>query len=241
MSHIYKYQVELAVIIPVYNEEDVIGGILEKWLGQLRTLGINFILHVYNDGSTDGTRAILRNLAQNNKEIILYENPNCGHGPTILKGYRGADNAEWLFQIDSDNELGIGDFRGIWNRRNNYDLLIGQRIGRHNNLIRAVLSLASRITVGLFYAKGIIDVNSPYRLMRNQCFRSILNSMPENIFAPNIILSGVACLKKYRIFIYKIKCSKNTGSTSKDKIKLFKGGVRSFFEALHFRLFKIRY
>ncbi len=188
---------ELAVIMPVYNEEGAIRNVLDKWLKELRAIGMDFVFHVYNDGSKDSSLKILKELARINKEMIVHDKPNSGHGPTILTGYRESTNPAWIFQVDSDDELGPGPFNNLWHKRHNYDLLIGHRIGRKSNFSRRMLSLVSREAVRIFYAPGISDVNIPYRLMRNECFRKSFDSIPKNTFAPNVILSGYACLKKW--------------------------------------------
>ena len=41
----------LCVVMPVYNEQDAIGGVLEKWDAELRRLGIDYEIRPYNDGS----------------------------------------------------------------------------------------------------------------------------------------------------------------------------------------------
>ena len=47
--------IELAVIIPVYNEEEVISAVLREWHSTLDKLKINFEIHAYNDGSNDNS------------------------------------------------------------------------------------------------------------------------------------------------------------------------------------------
>ena len=48
---------ELAVVIPVYNEEESIAAVLNKWTGELNRLSIDYHIHVYNDGSNDGSES----------------------------------------------------------------------------------------------------------------------------------------------------------------------------------------
>ncbi len=60
----------LAVIMPVYNEEDAIGPVISKWTTKLSELNINFKIHAYNDGSKDKTLSILSVLSENNKNLI---------------------------------------------------------------------------------------------------------------------------------------------------------------------------
>ncbi len=50
---------ELAVVIPVYNEQESIVGVLRGWISELKSLGIDAVIHVYNDGSRDQSLAAL--------------------------------------------------------------------------------------------------------------------------------------------------------------------------------------
>ena len=50
---------ELTVVMPVYNEEEIISFVIQDWIKELRELKIDFILRVYNDGSKDNTLQFL--------------------------------------------------------------------------------------------------------------------------------------------------------------------------------------
>ncbi len=54
----------LCVVMPVYNEEAVVGTVLEKWHAALTNLGIDFVIRPYNDGSKDGSLAVMQGAAQ---------------------------------------------------------------------------------------------------------------------------------------------------------------------------------
>ena len=111
--------------MPVYNEEGAIAGVLRQWAAMLDALpDVRYELHVYNDGSRDGTARILRELAAELAgKVIVHEKANSGHGPTILLGYREqAAVFDWLFQIDSDGEIGPEKFPGLWQCREGYGL-----------------------------------------------------------------------------------------------------------------------
>jgi glycosyltransferase involved in cell wall biosynthesis len=121
---------ELTVVMPVYNEEEIIGEVLEDWTGELERLHVDFEIHAYNDGSKDNTLEILNTYEARNKNITVHDKSNTGHGPTILLGYRENSNAEWVFQIDSDNEITTEFFEEFWERRRGFDFLIGRRVER---------------------------------------------------------------------------------------------------------------
>ena len=230
---------DLIVIIPAYNEEDIIHFVIKDWISNLRLLNINFQLNVYDDGSPDSTFDILNELSKEFEELNPISKPNSGHGPTILYGYKDAVNqAEWIFQVDSDNEMSAKFFENLWNFKNDYDFLIGLRDNRQQPFSRKAISAISRIIVGLFYGNKVKDVNSPYRLMNSAKFESLFSKIPKYTFAPNLIVSGYASRKKFRIFQYPIPHKdRETGEVSIKKWKLFKAAFKSMVQTVKFSFF----
>ena len=141
---------ELSIIVPVYNESEVIKSVLDQWVNHLYNLKIDFELIVYNDGSSDNTLDELERASLKYKEIKIVDKKNSGHGPTILKGYQDS-NAKWIFQMDSDNEIKVKDFDKLWLVRDNYDFVIGKRSNRVSPLPRKIITFVSRLTIQLFY------------------------------------------------------------------------------------------
>ena len=230
---------DLAVVIPVYNEEEAIGSVLDKWVAALDKLGMDYTINPYNDGSKDGSwQVIQEKQKQYPGKIVGHDKANSGHGPTILRGYRDAAAAgyEWIFQIDSDDEMGPEGFAGLWENRDRYDFLAGTRDGRRQALPRKIISAVSRVSVRLFYGHGgIWDVNTPYRLMRAEAFQDVFRAIPSDTFAPNVIISGMAAKLKLRCFEEKVpQHDRTTGEVSIKKWKLLKAAVRSFIQAILF-------
>lgn len=227
--------VELAVIIPVYNEQDIIEHVINDLCQNIEQQKIDFEIVTYNDGSKDESLLRLKNLAANNKRLKVIDKENSGHGPTILQGYRNC-NSEWIMQIDSDNEIDSNNFVKLWEARDNYDLIIGRRVNRVQPLSRRIVSLISRLAVKIFYGNLIEDVNSPFRIFRYETFKEEFIKIPENTFAPNVILSGIAAIKKLRVLEIDINCTpRMTGVVSINKLKLLKAVIKSFLQTVKFR------
>ena len=230
---------KLCVVMPVYNEQDAIGPVLEKWDDKLSDLKIDYYIRPYNDGSKDNSLIVMRKVADTRPRIDVRDKANGGHGHTILTGYREAssDGYDWIFQIDSDDEMGPDKFGDLWNAKEEYDFLVGIRDGRVQALPRKVISFVSRLSVRIFYGKSIWDVNTPYRLMRATAFRAIYDEIPMGTFAPNVIISGMAARKHLRCYEIRVpQHDRTTGEVSIKKWKLFKAAVRSFIETISFAI-----
>ncbi len=228
----------LAVIIPVYNEAEVISDVLKEWDKRLAELGIDYTIQVYNDGSQDNTLEILEKLAKDMKALNVHSSENRGHGPTLLTGYTQALDNTWIFQTDSDGEMSPEYFNTLWENRSSYDFLLGRRSQRSQAFSRKVISFVSRSVIRVFYGQGVWDVNSPFRLMRASFLRSFLPIIPPDTFAPNLIISGMANYHNHKIFETLIPHKeRETGEVSIKKFRLLLAALKSFGQTIHFRFF----
>ena len=130
---------DLSIIIPVYNEADIIQTVIKDWMDVLEKLSIEYEIIAYNDGSTDDSLNKLKQFSDNNSCLRVIDKSNTGHGPTILRGYKES-NSRWIFQIDSDNEIKANNFHKFWLDRLNYDFIIGHRENRESPFTRKLVS-----------------------------------------------------------------------------------------------------
>ncbi len=185
-------RLDLCAVMPVYNEEEIVGSVAESWLEVLDELGINYELVAIVDGATDASEQVLRAVAERHPRLVVDAKPNSGHGPTILRGYRrGAVTAEWVFQTDSDDEMPAASFGELWELRHDVDAVIGIRSNRNQSAGRRAITRAARLTARAAFGCRLADVNCPYRLMRSSALASLLAPIPDDTFAPNVVLSGM--------------------------------------------------
>jgi len=227
---------DVAVVMPVYNEAECIGAVITSWLDQLGCMGLSFIIIVLNDGSRDGTADALAAYADT-PEVRIVNKENSGHGPTILQGYAAAvQEALWVFQVDSDNEMEARYFEDIWNARQGCDAVIGLRDGRRQAPARKIVSAVSRLTVSILYGSGIRDVNCPFRLFRSPELEPLLHRIPADTFAPNVALSGLFVLYKKAVRNIPVPhADRTTGDVSIKKWKLLRAAVRSCLQTVVIR------
>ena len=89
----------ISVILPVYNAEAYVREAVESILAQTFT---DFECIIINDGSTDGSGAILHELAARDNRILLVEQPNGGLVSALNKGLEIA-RADLIARMDADD------------------------------------------------------------------------------------------------------------------------------------------
>ncbi len=100
------------IIIPAYNEQDSIGGVIEDVKGHMPEADIV----VVNDGSTDDTSNVVRQKAVQHRGVILIDLPyNLGIGATVQTGYRYAvlHGYKVAVQVDGDGQHPAREIRKL--------------------------------------------------------------------------------------------------------------------------------
>lgn len=170
----------LSVVVPAYNEEQVLPAFHERVSAVLRGLGGGYELIFVNDGSTDGTAGVLRALcAKDPRARALHFSRNFGHQLAITAGLDRA-RGDAVVVIDSDlqdpPEL-IPELVAKW--REGHDVVYAVRAKRESE------SPFKLLTARLFYRllRTMTSVDIPadagdFRLMSRRAVES-LNRMRE--------------------------------------------------------------
>ena len=231
---ILKKKNDLIIVIPVFNEEDVISIVVKQWLKAIRKL--NAIIIIVNDGSTDNTLNNLKNIAS--KKIKIFNIKNSGHGRALLKGYNEALklNPSYIFQVDSDNQFSTKNFIKFWKNRNYFDFQYGYRFNRKDPVLRLIITRILKYLLFLFFGTYVTDSNVPYRLMKADKLRNIVKKRFVSKNIPNVFLS--IYFTKYHTSNYYIVIHKErkTGKVWIIKFKLLKFCIESFLDLIKLRL-----
>jgi len=140
----------LDIVMPVYNEEECIEEVVRTIQDEILSNVPNSRLIAVNDGSRDKTGELLDRLASKYSQLKVLHKPNGGHGDALMHGLFEAD-ANWIFLMDSDNQVDIKDFWLFWKQRGSYDILTGIRKKRHDPLSRLILTRFVRWAIFLYF------------------------------------------------------------------------------------------
>jgi glycosyltransferase involved in cell wall biosynthesis len=186
--------IDLLLIMPVFNEQASVRKVVIEWFQEVENWTENFAFLAINDGSKDGTLHILQRLREQlGHRFEILDRENRGHGQSCLQGYRTAceRGIPYVFQIDSDGQCDPQYFFRFWRDREKYGVIYGHRTRRDDGWRRVVASAILRMTLLLFARANCVDANVPYRLMKTEGLKDVLDRIPSDFFLANVGLAVV--------------------------------------------------
>jgi glycosyltransferase involved in cell wall biosynthesis len=231
----------LIIVMPVYNEEGCIKKVVEDWTKLLVKEFPNDQSHIcaVNDGSKDSSGKILDEIAKTNKRLRVIHQRNGGHGNALLNAYKSAIilQPDYILHIDSDDQVFTSDFEMIWQKRSESMLVLGYRKIRDDDFLRLIITRILRVFLFTVYQTRIKDSNIPFRLINTKFLKCVLKEIPNNIFAPNILISVLAKKLKQNLQELPIKHKdRETGNVSIVRFGLLKVCIISLTEFINFRI-----
>ena len=126
----------ISIIIPVFNESESIGYLLDEVVNIMHTKKINFEIVVVNDGSQDSTSNVLDELTIRIKELsVISLRKNYGQTAAMAAGFDNS-NGEIVITLDGDLQNDPNDIPILISHINEgYDLICGWRYDRKDKLI----------------------------------------------------------------------------------------------------------
>lgn len=166
----------LAVVLPAYNEQDVIERTITDVMTKLPQLVSDFMVIPVDDGSTDSTRQILDRLAQRYgpRLSVVHNVVNQSYGGALRAGFERAltSDAEYIFFMDADGQFDIGDLRGFLPLLGTCDAVFGYRLERKDSMIRRCNAWAWKQLVSMVFGFRVRDIDCAFKLFRADFIRS---------------------------------------------------------------------
>ena len=180
----------LSVIVPCYNEEDVLPIFLERVSAVLSGMtSVRYELVIVDDGSKDGTLQILRSTCANDDHVrYLSLSRNFGKDAAMLAGLEAAAG-DYIAVIDADlqhpPELLPEMYDSIVNM--GYDCVSTRRVSRKGEpLIRSFFARRFYKLIRRISRIEIVDGAVDFRLMTRQVADAILSLREYNRFSKGI-------------------------------------------------------
>jgi glycosyltransferase involved in cell wall biosynthesis len=156
----------LSIVIPAYNEELNVASAVERITDVARGLGLEYEIILVNDGSSDRTGEIGRQLAERLPNFRLVEHyPNRGYGGALKAGFAAAKH-ELIAFVPADNQFEFAEVSRLLECIDDADIVCGYRADRQDPLIRKFNALGWNMTVRLFFGRLARDIDCGFKLFR---------------------------------------------------------------------------
>ena len=226
---------KLSVVIPVFNEQATIRYVIRRVLA----VPLNIEILCVDDGSSDGSREILKELQAQNPELQVFFQPeNRGKGAALRLGIQKATGNFVIIQ-DADLEYDPSDYPSLLEPliQNKADVVYGSRFlgsGPHRVLYfwhsigNRVLTLLSNCLTNI----NLSDMETCYKAFRREVIQSIRLEEDRFGFEPEVTVK----IAKRKLRIYEVGIS-YWGRTYEEGKKIgWKDGVRALWCLLKYAI-----
>lgn len=224
---------KLSVVMPVYNEKGTIQQIVEK----VQAVQLDKELIIVDDGSTDGTREILKELepSLNGSARIFYLDRNRGKGYAVRHGIAQA-NGDVLVVQDADLEYDPEEFHNLLEpyQKGRAAVVYGSRfLGGHRTGYYWTTVGNKLLTwlTNVIYNTNLTDMETCYKLFSMDVLREINLKCHRFEFEPEV----TAKILKRGIHIYEVPISYVGREYSEGKKITWKDAWEAFKTLVRYR------
>lgn len=190
--------INLAVIIPVHNEA---GNIIELMRmfdesSLLSSENYSTTIIFVNDGSTDNTANIIKDLERTNVKLYT-SNIQRGKANALQMGINYANSAEVIAFLDGDCQDDPREIPKLVSMINSgYDVVIGRRALRRDGFFKRLVSKLYNFLVSKLFHCKFVDINSGLKVIRSDVFVDVkLYGNNHRVFPLICTMLGYKCIE----------------------------------------------
>src|SRR5580698_506621 len=161
---------DLSVVLPVYNERDNLVPLLDEIAAAIGGLGKRFEIIAVDDGSRDGSDAVLRQAAAERPylKVIIFRR-NAGQSAAFDAGFQAATGA-LVVTMDADRQNDPADIpRLVAKLDEGFDLVTGWRKNRQDGLfLRKIPSRVANFFIRKLTGAEVHDLGCSLKIYRKE-------------------------------------------------------------------------
>jgi glycosyltransferase involved in cell wall biosynthesis len=164
----------ISLVFPMFDEEANVGPLLDSALAIGPRLADDFELIVVDDGSRDGSAAVVQSVRRRDPRVRLLRHPrNRGYGAALRSGLRAA-RGELVFFSDADLQFDLREIEQLLAHVDEFDIVAGARTPRRDPWLRRVLAWGWGVLVRGLFGLRVRDIDCAFKVFR----RPVLDALP---------------------------------------------------------------
>lgn len=168
-------QVDISVVIPVYNEEQNLQPLYEQLKPVMQDLGSRYEIIFVDDGSTDGSYGVLQELhAVDDCVKVVRFRRNFGQTAAFAAGFDYA-RGDLVITLDADGQNDPADIPRLLDKLNegDYDIVTGWRVNRRESLARRLVSKVANVIISRITHISIHDRGCSLKVFRAELIKNM--------------------------------------------------------------------
>lgn len=216
---------DFSIVFPAFNEQENLPRSVEKANKFLKKKFKSFEIIVVNDGSTDDSSRVLKELSDQYPNLrTINKKVNSGYGGALRTGLDMA-KGRLLFFTDSDLQFDINELGRLLKKIKDYDVVIGYRVRRAEGFMRLLnmklWSVLMRVSLKIKFK----DIDCAFKLFKATCYKNIKFKSSGAMFSAELLynfkIQGCDILEMPVNHFKRLK-GKPTGSNFRVILKAFK-------------------
>ena len=191
------------MIIPVFNQARKVSYSVEKIKQAVELAFANYELIVVNDGSTDNTLTILKDIAMTDEHLhIISYTPNRGKGYAVRQGVLHSQGDVVMF-LDGDLDISPDSIKDYVQRLSTSDLVIASKRHPESKVTipksRLLLSRAFHLVIRIATNIAQKDTQAGFKVGNGDLMRTIFGNINTNRYAFDVELLTIASILHLKV------------------------------------------
>lgn len=183
-----KHLSSLSIFFPSLNDAKILPYLIARAHTAAQKVTRNFEVIVVDDGSTDNTKEILRELCRHYPHLrIVTHHANKGYGGALKSGFRVAKK-DWVFYTDGDGQYDPMELtRLVGTLTPTTDVVNGYKTKRADTIVRTLIGFLYNLATQTLYHPPIRDIDCDFRLIRRKNLTKISLTSTSGIICVELI------------------------------------------------------
>jgi dolichol-phosphate mannosyltransferase len=181
---------QYSIVIPVYNEEDVVGALLDDLSMFVNTWRSDYEILMIDDGSSDRTAEIIRSRFENwSQGQLVRLSRNCGQAAALYYGMKRACG-QVVILMDGDGQNDPRDIPTVLEPLDHVDMVVGVRVERQDSFVRRTMSSLANAARSRILKDGVADSGCGIKAFHRRVIDAFIPMRTLYSFMPALAVSA---------------------------------------------------